>query len=226
MNYYHTNKLKIAIIPAVIFWAVSMVFFIMGLVFDNRTPLMFCVAVALAIANTVIQVIGNDLEDEMTGVMRIGWYMSYVLGIGSNVYSLTQVLQIQQVVIEYAVCISLGSMIEILPEKLFVMFLKSIDPSWTLGTSRRSSNIPAVQPQRKDNEVLNRVRQGYGSFQNNVRTGLGLEGKDHLGQEKTPVQKPMPRLPAHMQRPAPTYHPVTFSSVDGKSNVPNNRFDQ
>lgn len=133
MNYYkwwHDNKPKFALLPALLFWLVSGLFFIIGLSFENpmvlygvdfSTP----IAIALALSITIIQVIGND-QDENTGfIMKIGWYASYVLGIGTNVNGLLMVFNIPNEILEWSIALSLGTMIEVLPERLLVTFLKS-----------------------------------------------------------------------------------------------------
>lgn len=133
MNYYNTwksTKPLLALVPVVIFWVTSVIFFIVGLAFKNPIVLFgydltSYIAISLSLANTAIQIIGNDTED-LDFQLRVIWVTSYVLGIGTNVYGLLQVLSIQNPLIEWAVAVSLGLIIEISPEKLFVQFLRGL----------------------------------------------------------------------------------------------------
>lgn len=137
-----TFKLRhaLAIIPAVIFWIASMAFFVLGFSFDDQTGAMWWIALGLSIANTVIQIMGNDSTyDEMGLILTIGWIASYILGIASNVVSLLFVLNLPQY-FEYAIAGSLGTMIEILPERMFVIAWRSIHPKLGSLTRRRTDN--------------------------------------------------------------------------------------
>ena len=133
MNYYNTwksTKPLLALAPVIIFWVTSVIFFIVGLSFKNPivlfgTDLTSYIAISLSLANTAIQIIGNDTED-LDLQLKVIWLASYVLGIGTNIYGLLQVLSIQNPFIEWSVAISLGSIIEISPEKLFVQFLRGL----------------------------------------------------------------------------------------------------
>lgn len=134
MNWWNKNKLKLSLAPALIFWVVSMLCFVFGLSFKNPIgysllgwDVSMWVAVGLSIGNTVIQIIGNDQEREKMGsVMYVGWMASYILGIGSNVNTLLGILNIDNVYLEWTIALSLGSMIEVMPERLLVTFLKSL----------------------------------------------------------------------------------------------------
>lgn len=137
-NKYYTwwkdNKPCLSLIPAIVFWVVSMIFFIIGLNFKNPIMLFgidfsLMIAVALSLANTVIQIIGNDQEKEGLGLaLWIGWIGSYMLGIGTNVVGLLSILAIDHVLLEWVIAIGLGTMIEVLPERLVVQFLKTMKP--------------------------------------------------------------------------------------------------
>lgn len=137
-------RYKIAFIPATIFWAASMVFFILGLAFGTigqatTHSIMFWVSVGLAISNTIIQIMGNDAEPGELGLVLFwGWIASYGLGIGSNVNSLIQILNIQNRYLEWLIAISLGTMIEVMPERLWVLFWRSTFPH---GINLRGFNL-------------------------------------------------------------------------------------
>lgn len=119
----------LAAIPAVIFWVVSFMFFIMGLSLDDQTGYMLYIAFGLAAANTVIQLIGWDSRPEELGTILVwSWYASYVLGIGTNMVSLINILPIQNTVLEWMVAGSLSFLIEVTPERLFVLAWRSFNP--------------------------------------------------------------------------------------------------
>lgn len=122
------TRYRMAIIPALIMWAVSMIFFVIGLSVGDTSGWIGYIAAALAVANTIIQIIGNDGDTDSLGpILTIVWIMSYALGIGSNVTALAYVIiNIQNPWLEWLVCISLGTIIEIAPEKLFVLFWRSL----------------------------------------------------------------------------------------------------
>ncbi len=131
-NQYYTwwknNKSMLSLVPAIIFWVSSMLFFIVGMSFENPMivfgrDVSIAIAIALSLSNTIIQVIGND--EELDGVMKAVWLSSYALGIGTNVYGLMIILNMSNQVLEAIVSISLGVMIEVSPERLVVQFLKT-----------------------------------------------------------------------------------------------------
>lgn len=125
------QKPLLSLVPAIIFWFVSMVFFVFGLSFKNPIVLLGAdlttfIAISLSVSNTIIQVIGNDQEAEGLGVaLMLGWMASYALGIGTNVVGLLSVLSIADSRLEWVIAIGLGTMIEVLPERLLVQFLKT-----------------------------------------------------------------------------------------------------
>ena len=134
IKWWNENKMWLAPVAAGIMWAVSVLCFVFGLSFKNpmgvvvgSTDISIWIAFALSVANTIIQLIGNGQDfEKMDGVFRIGWYSSYVLGIASNVNALLGILGINNIMLEWAVALSLGSMIEIMPEKLIVVWLKTV----------------------------------------------------------------------------------------------------
>lgn len=159
-DWWQKNKLQLSLLPALLFWAVSMACFVFGLNFNteflgvNGANLGMFIAGALAVANTFVQVVGNDQDPEkMDFFFRIGWWGSYLLGIGSNVNTLSHVLVMDNVYLGFVVALGLGSMIEVLPEKLLVQFLQSVrvKPMVKVDTvSKRltptMSNLPRKNP--------------------------------------------------------------------------------
>jgi hypothetical protein len=102
------------------------------------------VALALALCNTVIQLIGNGktfTEDDW--VFGGIWLASYVLGISTNAYALLQILGINNMYLEWMVSLSLGTIIEIAPEKLIIIWLKSVG---SRRFNQQHSNKPLTYP--------------------------------------------------------------------------------
>lgn len=164
VKWWNENKMWLAPVAAGIMWAVSVLCFVFGLSFKNpmgvmvaNTDVSIFIAFALSIANTIIQLIGNGQDfEKMDGVFRVGWYSSYVLGIASNVNALLGILGISNVFLEWAVALSLGSMIEIMPEKLIVVWLKSI-PAKSVQMQQKQDNNQKSKyvPQNKPAHMMN-----------------------------------------------------------------------
>jgi len=156
-------------IPAAfIFWIASIFCFVLGLAFKSSTgfvipgvgdvALLF--SFGLGIANTIVQIIGNDYSKEELGmVLFLGWIGSYMLGIGSNVNYLYSIIDISNIFLKFMVCFGLGTMIEVVPERLVVRFLRKArlmsskpTPQPTPSTANAGSSNnrpPARQPQAK-----------------------------------------------------------------------------
>lgn len=164
LKWWNENKMWLAPVAALIMWTVSVLCFVFGLSFKNPMGIMVgkvdisvAIAFALSIANTIIQLIGNGQDfEKMDGVFKVGWYSSYVLGIASNVNALIGILGINNPLLEWSVALSLGSMIEIMPEKLIVVWLKSIpakskqpQPIYKPVQQNQNSQAKKYQPQHK-----------------------------------------------------------------------------
>lgn len=157
IKWWNENKMWLAPVAALIMWAVSVLCFVFGLSFKNPMGVMvgnvdisIVIAFALSISNTIIQLIGNGQDfEKMDGVFRIGWYSSYVLGIASNVNALLGILGINNIMLEWAVALSLGSMIEIMPEKLIVVWLKT-QPTSKLQAPINQPKKPLNNPYRPE----------------------------------------------------------------------------
>lgn len=149
-KWWEDNKLRLALLPALLFWAVSMLCFVFGLSFNTGIGLTLggidfslAVAVALSLSNTFVQIVGNDQDpDKMDGWFKFGWWASYALGIGSNVNALLGIIGIESVLSLYLVCFGLGTMIEVLPEKLLVQFLQSIRVETKVYTQPQQQGKP------------------------------------------------------------------------------------
>jgi hypothetical protein len=157
-DWWNENKRKIALAPAIIFWLVSMICFVFGLSFKNplgirvgSVDISIVVAIALSLANTFVQIVGNDQKrEDMDTLFYLGWMSSYMLGIGSNVNTLLGILGFGNIYIEWAVCLGLGTMIEVLPEKLLVQFLQSIGVKKSTQTHQQASQSKYKPSHRPD----------------------------------------------------------------------------
>ena len=128
--WWKINKPRLSLFPAVVFWCVSMIFFMVGLKFSNPIiiigqDLSNLIAISLTVSNTIIQIIGNEQEQDGLGfALWVGWIGSYLLGIGTNIVGLLSILAIDNIYIEWVIALGLGTMIEVLPERLLVQFLR------------------------------------------------------------------------------------------------------
>jgi hypothetical protein len=136
-KFWKDNKAFGSLFPALFFWLASVIFFLIGMTTDNQMNLWginwaMPISIGLALSNTVIQIIGNDADD-LDPVTYMIWIASYALGIGTNVVGLMKMLSFSNIYLEWIICVSLGVIIEVSPEKLLVRFLKN----WR-GKSKRS----------------------------------------------------------------------------------------
>lgn len=188
LKWWNDNKMWLAPFAALIMWTVSMFCFIFGLSFKNPTGVVIgkldaamWVAIFLSVANTIIQLIGNGKKvEEMDFVFKVGWYSSYALGISSNVNFLLGILGMNNPFLEWVVSISLGAMVEIMPEKLVIMWLKSLN-------SKPNDQPQKYIPQHKPNNPMPNFRPA-----NN-------QPKPRQNQPFPPKTTPMP-----------TYHPIVM----------------
>jgi hypothetical protein len=161
VKWWNSNKMVLSPVAALIMWTVSVLCFVFGLSFKNPVgyvlggmDVSMWVAFSLSLANTIIQLIGNGKKmSEMDEVFKAGWIASYALGIASNVNALLNILGMGNVFLEWVVALSLGTMIEVMPEKLIVMWLKSIPEKVAQPSNNKVShithqmqNLPRQQP--------------------------------------------------------------------------------
>jgi hypothetical protein len=134
-KWWNENKMGLAPIASLILWAVSVLCFVFGLSFKNPIgyslggwDVSIIVAFALSLAITIIQLIGNGKNPkDMDTVFLMGWVASYALGIASNVNALLHILDMGNVGLEWVVSMSLGTMIEVMPEKLLIVWLRTLN---------------------------------------------------------------------------------------------------
>lgn len=187
-EWWKSNKPLMALFPAIVFWFSSMMFFMVGLRFDNSLLILgwnasTTVAILLTLANTFIQIIGNEMEPEGMGTaLWIGWIASYALGIGTNIVGLRMVLAIDNVNLEWLIACGLGTLIEVMPERLLVLFLKT----WSgLEKKPKSSPKPFYRP---GSPVMKNIPQNTPSPWRGSRPNPKSKSKNF---------------------PTPTYHPVS-----------------
>ncbi len=117
------NKRMLSGVAAVILLGVSAVAFSTGLSFGGEWG--WLVAPATWIALTVIQLVGNDMENHTDWIFTIGWLFTYILGVGATTWAMYTWVIIPNEFIRWMISLGLGGAIEILPERLIVLFLKS-----------------------------------------------------------------------------------------------------
>lgn len=192
MNYYSEwKKFKpmLGLLVALIFWSASVIFFIIGMSFDTEliffgVNIITYVAIALAAANTIIQVGGND-DESMDTLERVIWLSSYALGIGTNIYGLLIVFNMKNQLLEAIVAVALGIIIEVSPEKQLVKFLKSIRKANGEKDVRnefpKNGNGQKYTPKYKPANL--RQEPTYHNLQG-VKNPPIMSGKDFFGRNK------------------------------------------
>ena len=197
LKWWNENKLYMAPVASGILWITSVMCFVFGLSFKNPVgytlgmwDVSVWVAFALSLANTIIQLIGNGQKfEEMDVVFKAGWVASYILGISSNVNALLQILGMNNVGLEWGVALSLGTMIEVLPEKLIVIWLKS--PS-------------GKQEQKPQNNQQHQQQKKHIPFPPQKSTYKAQHRPVHNNNQ-------IPNFP-WMNNGEPTYHPVGMNN--------------
>lgn len=190
------DKIKpyVAILAAFALWVVSVIFFIVGFSFGTQLNLFgkniaIVVAFVISCVNTFIQITWNDEREDV--VEWAMWLGSYVVGIASNIYGLMAILNMTDPMLERALSIGLGAMIEIAPEKLLLRGLKQIrfkSPKFKFGQNQKPNN------------------QNKPAFPSTPKSGYTPQYRPHLG----PVQNQGKPTPAASTRPLynePAYHP-------------------
>lgn len=225
LAWWSKNKMWLAPVAALIMWSISVLCFVFGLSFKNpmgitiwNIDVSIVIASSLSLANTIIQLIGNGQdEEEMDGVFKVGWYASYVLGIASNINALLGIIGIESKILEWAVCGALGTMIEIMPEKLIIAWLKSFSP--------RETQTQTQNQGRTNNRGIGMSQGGFGGGGRVQQQARGVAA------QSTPHQMPTPRntpAPSWAQagdpvRKEPTYHPVGMSAQGDNKEATYNR---
>lgn len=117
------NKDLLGIVPACILWAISLSTFVIGLSFDSGSTTAVWMGIGLALSTTVLQILGNGKSAKEQGPLMFAvWIASYILGISSSAYALTMFLGIPNQILDWIISISIGVIVEIVPEPAFVRF--------------------------------------------------------------------------------------------------------
>lgn len=148
----------IGLLASPVFWVASLVCFVFGLNFSQgsgiyipgtNTDILILFSIGLGLANTAIQIVGNDSTKEELGMaLYLMWGASYMLGIGSNVNYLYGVIGLSHWLLQFLVCWGLGIMIEVAPERLLVRFLRAIGVLKSVQVQYNTQRqVPTQQPQ-------------------------------------------------------------------------------
>ena len=164
VNWYDANyKDWVGVSAAPVFWVASLVCFVFGLSFKQGTgivipgttmDLAILFSIGLGLANTAIQIVGNDTEKEDLGMaLFLMWGASYALGIGSNVNFLYSIIGLTHPFLQFMVCWGLGIMIEVAPERLLVRWLRGVGilkSSNSAQKPQQSNTVSNQQNARKE----------------------------------------------------------------------------
>jgi hypothetical protein len=122
---FRKNKAEAGLLAALLLGCVSLYSFCVGLKIE-ADGFEWAIGLAIWIALTIIQFIGNDFEDGHVDILlRAGWGFSYVLGIGVGMYALSNIISAGNTLLTYIICFGLAGASEILPERLVVLYMKS-----------------------------------------------------------------------------------------------------
>jgi hypothetical protein len=117
------NKRLFSGVAAIILMGVSAVGFTTGLSFSGEWG--WLIAPSTWLALTIIQFIGNDTDNHMDWVFSAGWIFTYILGIGASTWAMYTWINIPNDFMRWIVSFGLGGTVEILPERLLVLFIRS-----------------------------------------------------------------------------------------------------
>lgn len=202
VNWYGANyKDWVGVSAAPVFWVASLICFVLGLSFKQGTgiyipgtamDLAMLFSIGLGLANTAIQVVGNDTEKEDLGmVLFLLWGASYALGIGSNVNFLNTVIGLDNKVLQFMVCWGLGIMIEVAPERLLVRWLRGVG-ILSHPSPAKTQHVPQVtREQHQHTQAQNKQEPRH-------------TPRTILAEAPEFIQK----------RKEPNYHPISYQGVD------------
>lgn len=197
LELWNEYKMWLAPLAAIFLWIISVICFVFGLSFKNPVMVMsidatLYISFGLAMCNTIIQLIGNDMDfgDNDKTFWWI-WIASYVLGISSNTNTLLQILGLNNIWLEVLIATSLGAMIEIAPEKLVKMWLRS------LKTSKPKTQQPYVKSGQGGFTGQGQAHAvGDGASGTMKVTPKGFERRAEL-EKNRPKPRPVPNTSLH-----------------------------
>lgn len=211
------NKYKMWLAPfaSLFLWGISVIAFVWGLSFKN--PLVvygfdatMYIAFGLSVCNTIIQLIGNGMKidgNQTDNVFFWIWVASYALGISSNTNTLLQILSIESKVLEWIIALALGAIIEIAPEKMILMWLKSIVP-----TKRFSFQGNHGQQTKPNNGNRPWTYPPVNTSQNNKQNKGNFQHRQELEKNRQMNTSTQGRR----MYEEPTYHPVGMDNEFAK----------
>lgn len=120
---WHKAKLSTSIIAAIGLMVISAISFNSGLNFGGDWG--WLITIALWVSFTIIQFIGNDMENHDDWVFTALWVFTYMVGIGAGSWAIYSFINIPNEIIRWIAAIGLAGSAEIAPERLIVKFLKS-----------------------------------------------------------------------------------------------------
>lgn len=120
------NKKKFAAVGAIIFWCISVVFNVYGFSFSNENSWAWIVGLAMSIGITIIQLVGNSVK-KMDNTFTYIWWLSYLYGIGANVYGIINFMGVDvSVYYKWIIAVPMGVMIEVVPERLLLLSIDGL----------------------------------------------------------------------------------------------------
>lgn len=188
IEWWNKNKMGVAPFAALILWLISIVCFVFGLSFKNQLLILgydlgIVIAFALSLCNTFIQLIGNDMVKEDVIFLWI-WRASYLLGISSNTNTLLQIIGIDSVALEWGVALALGAIIEVAPERLVVLWLRSLKDN------------------KKPNQPQNQQHQNKHIQYQPTKSNYKPQHKPQpVQQRREPTYHPIPAFPPIIKNP-------------------------
>lgn len=167
LRYLPKDRTFLLLIPAVVFSAISMLSFVMGLAFGQEGQdgdVATWVGIALAVSMFILQVVGNSTDKGSMGpFLYISWIASYVIGATTSAFMIEQWVGIPNIYVSWTVSICLGIMVEILPERLFVHVYRSYNKGHKSQFSeRRETSKPPGENDKNAVDHLRLRRQGVG----------------------------------------------------------------
>lgn len=149
---WKNNKRAAGAIAAVLLMAVSALGFTVGLSFKLPLGGMdfgWIVGGLVWLALTVVQMLGNDEENRDDWILFSGWIFTYILGVGATSWAMYSwiVLPASADALRWIISIGLGGAIEILPERLIYLYIKSLKKPST------QTRVPQQIPSQYKNHV-------------------------------------------------------------------------
>lgn len=140
------NKIKLqsSLIAAIGLMTLSAISFNYGLNFVGEWG--FLITVVVWVSFTVIQFIGNDLDNHEDWVFTALWFFTYMVGIGAGTWALYGFISVPNEYLRWMIAVGLSGAAEIAPERLIVMFLRSTGVIGNRLSLQKQSPIRSYDP--------------------------------------------------------------------------------